>query len=279
MDIKNYYATLNVPEKATTEEIKRSYRKLARQYHPDVSKLPDAEARFKEVNEAWEVLKDPQKRAQYDQMRAGGWQQQQQRPQGHQRQYSEAYTENDFSDFFNTFFQDRFQQQQARTQDVHAKIHIPLKLAYEGGEQAIDYKNLKIKIPKGVLQGSQLRLKGQGKNNGDLYVEIHIVPDPYFSLHHKDVHLKLPITPWEAALGATIDVPTLGGNLKMKIPPNSQAGQKLRLKGKGFPGSPPGDQYVILQIVTPNAQTDKAKALYQQMATEMPFNPRAQLGV
>lgn len=315
MEFKDYYAILGVSKDTPTEDIKRAYRKLARQYHPDVSKLPDAEHKFKEINEAWDVLQDPEKRARYDQIAAGGWHPE----QAHQRQAGAAPgydfqqaagfagEQEDFSEFFNSIFGNRgfagAQRQQAHYQrkgrDLHARLPIPLKLAYEGGMHTLELqvptydqhrmiphnKSLNVKIPAGVVEGSQIRLKGQGGEGsgggpkGDLYIEIQIMPHPFFSLHHKDVQLTLPITPWEAALGATIAVPTLGGAVNLKIPAAAQSEQKLRLKDRGMPGHPPGDQYVILEIRIPEAKTDQDKALYQEMAQQMPFNPRERLGV
>lgn len=316
MDFKDYYEILGVSPETPTDDIKRAYRKLARQYHPDVSKLPDAEKRFKEINEAWEVLQDPKKRKQYDQLRARGWQ-----PEGHgfnpppEGMYSEDGAEyyttsgsaSDFSDFFNSIFGERMHQRRSQQshfrskgQDLNAKIQIPLSLAYTGGVQSIQLeiptltpdghverqmKTLQIKIPAGVKQGSKIRLKGQGAAGvgnapaGDLYIEIDIEDHPHFSLQDKNIELKLPVTPWEAALGATVTVPTLGGSVSLKIPPNAQTGQKMRLKGRGLPGEPQGDQFVTLQIITPKAETNQAKEFYQEMAKTMPFNPREKLGV
>jgi curved DNA-binding protein len=318
MDFKDYYEILGVSPETPTDQIKRAYRKLARQYHPDVSKLPDSEKRFKEINEAWEVLQDPKKRKQYDQLRARGWQ-----PEGHgfnpppegaypqegaEYFYGQDAAGNDFSDFFNAIFRERAQRSagdqhrhfRSKGQDLNAKIQIPLVTAYTGGVQSVQLqiptplpngrmemqtKTLQIKIPAGVKQGSKIRLKGQGGQGignapaADLYIEIEIEDHPHFVLQDKNIELKLPVTPWEAALGATITVPTLGGSVTLKIPANAQSGQKLRLKGRGLPGSPLGDQYVTLQIITPKAETDEAKALYQQMAKTMPFNPREKLGV
>lgn len=309
MEFKDYYAVLGVTPQTPVDEIKRAYRKLARQYHPDVSKLPDAEKRFKEINEAWEVIQDPEKKAQYDQLRAGGWSKAAQgfrQPQtdyysgDHPEDYASFGQEGDFSEFFNSFFGGRQAAQGGRHrtfkmkgQDIHAKIRVPLTLAYHGGTQTIQLqtsegtapKSLKVKIPAGVTQGSQIRLKGQGGagigggTSGDLYVEIELEHHPYFTVHHQDIHLNLPVTPWEAALGATLAVPTLGGNVNLKIPPFTQSGHKMRLKGRGLPGSPLGDQYVILQITTPRAESAEAKALYQEMAKVMAFNPREKLGV
>lgn len=303
MEFKDYYAILGVTPETPYDEMKRAFRKLARQYHPDVSKLADAEQRFKEINEAWEVLKDPQKRAQYDQLRQGGWQQQAARdgfrqPQtdyysgDHPEDY--AFTEGaDMSDFFEQLFgkQARHAPHAAKAKDIHAKITIPLEIAFKGGVQTVELasankesKTLQIKIPAGVSEGSQIRLKGQGHgessaHRGDLYIEIHLAPHAFFTPKQKDIYLNLPIAPWEAALGATVAVPTLGGPVNLKIQPGSQSGQKMRLKDRGLPGNPAGDQYVLLEVKVPQANHPEAKALYEKMAKELAFNPRAALGV
>lgn len=304
MEFKDYYQILGVKPETPIEDIKRTYRKLARQFHPDVSKETNAESRFKEINEAWQVLGDKEKRAQYDQMRTGGWQHAARQSDGHTRQHYQtdfSPDSGDFSEFFQSIFgglggeQDehivRKKHFKGRGRDFHVKLKIPLTTAFQGGEQTLQLqignqtKSLKVKIPAGVQDGSQIRLKEQGGPglgggpNGDIYVEFEIESHPFYTLNHKDVFLKLPITPWEAALGATIVVPTLGGKVNLKIAPNAQSGQKMRLKGRGLPGEPPGDQFVILEITMPQVQTEKEKALMQEMANTMAFNPRAELGV
>lgn len=314
MDFKDYYAILGVTKETPVDEMKRAYRKLARKYHPDVSKLPDAEARFKEVNEAWEVLQDPQKRKQYDQLQARGTVPP---DQGFNQAYGSDFYSGDHPEDFsfqteenlNDFFQNIFrgagaahsaQSRSIRGEDLQVKIHIPLETAYAGGVQSIQLevptitadgkkslqtKTLQVKIPAGVTQGSRIRLKGQGSPGwgkapaGDLYIEIALARHAHFTWQEKDIHLKLPIAPWEAALGANISVPTLGGVVALKIPPHSQSGQTLRLKGRGLPGDPAGDQLVLLQIMVPQADTEKAKQVYQEMANAMPFHPRKELGV
>lgn len=317
MEFKDYYKTLGVEPTASTDEIKRAYRKLARQYHPDVSKVADAEAKFKEINEAWEALKDPAKRQQYDSFRQAP---PESRGAGFGQSFGNDFYSGDhpedfnvesaaaFSDFFNSLFgarrdSTRYHQSSAdahshrRGQDLHTKVKIPLEVAYTGGVQTLQYhlpgkgmhneasmKTLQVKIPKGVVRGSQIRLKGQGAPDvggasfGDLYVEIDFSPHPYFSVQQKDIHLTLPITPWEAALGATIEVPTLGGKVNVKIPQDVSYSQPLRLKERGLPGEPAGSQYIHLQIVTPKPNTPQAVALYQEMAKLMPFNPREKIG-
>lgn len=312
MEYKDYYATLGVQRTANADDIKRSYRKLARKYHPDVSKEPNAEEKFKEVQEAYEVLKDPKKREAYDQL-GSQWQGGQEfRPppnwQGFEGfDFDVGGDAGGFSDFFANIFggarhaggRRRQHEYNQRGNDQHAKITVSLADAYHGATKSIQlqapevdshgrmqYKTrtLKINIPKGVSSGQQLRLAGQGLPGvgkapaGDLFLEIEIQPSGIFSLQGNDIYLTLPITPWEAALGAKIPVPTLGGKVDMKILPGSQAGQKMRLKGRGLPSKPaPGDQYVLLQIVAPPAKTDAQRALYEKMAQEMPFNPRERL--
>jgi len=313
MEFKDYYAVLGVPRDATQDDIKRAYRKLARKYHPDVSKEANAEARFKEVGEAYEVLKDPEKRAAYDQF-GNQWQAGQDfKPPPNWDTGFEfsggGFTDaGDFSDFFETLFGrarrgrggHRDRGFQTRGEDHQAKILISLEEAYQGASRTITLKTpeldaeghvitrphtLNVKIPKGVTEGQRIRLAGQGAPGlgggpkGDLYLEIAFQPHPLFRAEGRDIYLELPVTPWEAALGQTVTVPTLGGKVELRIPPGSQSGTKLRLKGRGLPDSPAGDQYVVLRIVTPRADTPAAKALYEQMAHELPMNPRAALGV
>lgn len=315
MEYKDYYKILGVSRDAKEDEIKKSYRKLARKYHPDVSKEANAEEKFKEVQEAYEVLKDETKRAAYDQLGSEWKTGQDFRPppnwqgfSGFQEGNFDGADVGDFSDFFSSIFGQAKQQGSAhahhrtharRGRDEHAKIMITLEEAYRGGEKSIHLRvpviddhgrmeyqtrTLKITIPSGVITGQQLRLAGQGAPGiggaqaGDLYLEMDIEPHRMFTLQNRDIYLTLPITPWEAALGAKVTVPTLGGSVDMKISSGSQSGQKLRLKGRGLPGKPEaGDQYVLLQVMTPPANTDVQRALYEKMAQDMPFNPRGNL--
>ncbi|RMD79475.1 MAG: J domain-containing protein [Gammaproteobacteria bacterium] len=311
MEFKDYYKILGVDRKATQEEIKRAYRKLARKYHPDVSQEPDAEEKFKEVQEAYEALKDPEKRAAYDRLLEGGW-----RPgQGFTPppdwdagfEFSGGgFTgaEGGFSEFFEALFgagspfARRGHAWGLRGEDHHARIRIPLELAYRGGTQTLTLQRptldaqghvvtrphtIRVSIPPGVTEGQRIRLPGQGGPGmgkgppGDLYLEIHFEPHPLFEVQGRDVYLTLPITPWEAALGAKVRVPTLGGPVELKIPPGARSGQKLRLRGRGLPGQPPGDQYVVVQIQTPPARTEAQRRLYEEMARAMPYDPRAHL--
>ena len=318
MEFQDYYQLLGVSKDASADDIKKQYRRQARKYHPDVSSEDNAEEKFKQIKEAYEVLKDPEKRKAYDQF-GQNWQQgqgfepppnwdfNQGQDQANQQQYSSQFNGEDYSDFFENLFGQRgagFRQQQSsqmRGQDQHSKINISVQEAYSGssrqlslqqpvvdpqtGQVHYDTRSLNVKIPAGVKTGQQIRLKGQGgdgyggADKGDLYLEVSINADKLYQLSGKDINLTLPISPWEAALGAKIKVPTLGGAVELNIPSNSQSGQKLRLKGRGLPGKPSGDQYVILNIVTPQADSDEQRQLYQQMAEAMPFNPRADLGV
>ncbi|MDA8389603.1 MAG: DnaJ domain-containing protein [Gammaproteobacteria bacterium] len=307
MRYKDYYAIMGVPRTASAEEIKRAYRKLAHKYHPDVSKEKEAEERFKELGEAYEVLRDPEKRAAYDQLgpnwRADqdftpppGW-----RPTGGTRGHARDQSSHrpdaaHFSDFFESIFGGGgggFRRTASmRGEDEHAELTITLEEAYTGVTRSVrlsiptadgrtDVRTLNVHIPAGVQAGQQVRLTGQGSPGhgggppGDLYLEIHIAPHARYQVDGRDLHLTMPVAPWEAALGATLTVPTLGGKVDLKVPAGSQTGQKLRLRGRGLPGNPPGDEYVVLEIVNPRMDSDRAQALYKQLAEELPFNPRA----
>jgi curved DNA-binding protein len=303
MKYKDYYEVLGVERDASPEVIKRAYKRLARKYHPDVSKEPDAEERFKEVGEAYDVLRDKDKRATYDNLGRGyhagdefspppGWETTFNFGGGFS---GEKF---DFGDFLNGLFgQDvadggpfggRFHESPARGSDERAKIVITLEEAFRGGERSLSLRSdgvrrrartLKVKIPAGVQEGQQIRLAGQGQSGargqaGDLLLSVEFAPHPVFRAAGRDVHMDLPITPWEAALGATLNVPTLERSVDLKIPAGSQTGRKLRLKGKGLGGSKAGDQYVTLQIMTPPADSESAKRFYKSMADEFRFNPR-----
>lgn len=317
MEYQDYYKIMGVEKTATQDEIKRAYRKLARKYHPDVSKEPDAEQKFKKVGEAYEVLKDPQKRAAYDRI---GSQWREGQPFTPPPDWDAGFefsgggfTGGDtsgFSDFFETLFgrggpfgagkQAYSRQFSAQGQDHRAKILIDLEDAYHGASRLISLqipeldetgrvinktRTLNVKIPKGVKAGQQIRLTGQGGpgigkgRQGDLYLEVAFRKHRYFHAEGLDIYLELPVTPWEAALGIAVAVPTLGGAVELKIPPGSQTGHKLRLKGRGLPGNPPGDQFAVLKVVVPPAKTSADKAIYEQMARSMPLNPRVGMGV
>lgn len=312
MEYKDYYKILGLDRKASQDEIKRAYKKLARKYHPDVSKETDAEARFKEINEAYHVLKDPEKRKAYDQL-GSQWKQGQEfhPPPGWEQPSGRGFNAEDlggFSDFFAEIFGAggpgrgfHFEQRdfRMRGQDLHAAIEITLEDAYHGGSRTLSLqapdideqgrvrqrtRQLNVHIPKGISEGQHIRLVGQGGPGsnggqaGDLYLEVRFSPHPLFHADGKDIFLDLPITPWESALGANLNIPTLGGRVKMNIPPGSQSGRKLRLKGRGLPGNPGGDQFLVLHIETPPANNEQAKELYRRMAEIMPFNPRKARG-
>lgn len=311
MEYKDYYKILGVKRDAALDEIKRAYRRLARKYHPDVSKEPNCEERFKEVGEAYEVLKDPQKRAAYDRLGAGWRDGQEFRPPPNWDagfEFSGGPGAADFSSFFEELFGRGAGRPtwggatgfRARGEDHHAKVMVSLEDAYHGATRAITLNaaalddtgrvvtrphTLNVKIPKGIMEGQRIRLAGQGGPGvgggppGDLYLEIAFQPHRLFRVDKRDVYLDLPVTPWEAALGQTVTVPTLAGKVDLKIPPGSQSGKTLRLKGRGLPGKVAGDQYAVLHIVTPRADTPEARALYEKMARELPMQPRAGLGV
>ncbi|MCW8386107.1 DnaJ domain-containing protein [Fluoribacter dumoffii] len=292
---KNYYKIMGVNEDASEKDIKMAYRKLARKYHPDISKEPDAEERFKEMGEAYEVLRDPAKRAEYDAYRKNkDFHQQKAQSHWHHEGAEHVYGAPFNEDLFETLFgHSRYRQQPMAGQDFHGKIRISLEEAFAGTVKNIQIpigldaqvQTLKVKIPAGVRSGQQIRLAGQGAPGiqggprGDVYLTMEVEKSPLYEVMDGDIYLTLPITPWEAALGTTIVVPTLGGKIDLKIPPGSQGGQKLRLKNRGLPGTTPGHQYVLLKIITPPPQTEEAKELYKKMAQVMPFNPRDKMGV
>ena len=292
MEYKDYYKILGVSRDVAQDELKKAYRKLARKYHPDVSKETNAEEKFKEVGEAYEVLKDSEKRAQYDQFGSNYQNGQSFTPPPGWGQGAGGGGHGNFSSFFDSMFGgggaggmggDNFY---ATGEDVNAKITISLEDAYHGTKKAIRRPSgsnqtgtISVKIPAGITSGKKIRLSGQGNsgmggNAGDLYLEINVVPHAYYRLEDKNIMLDLPITPWEAALGAKVTVPTLAGKINLTIPAGAKSGQKMRLKGRGLPGKTAGDQFVVLQIVNPAVDSDKAKQLYQQMAEEFDFNPR-----
>ncbi|MDP3268356.1 MAG: DnaJ C-terminal domain-containing protein [Legionella sp.] len=295
---KDYYKIMGVAKDASEKEIKTAYRKLARKYHPDISKEKNAEEQFKEMGEAYEVLHDPVKRAEYDQyLKNREFNQRAYQSTGTGgRSHSQSYEGGQFdSDFFESLFgHARYQQQPSAGQDYQGKMTVSLEEAFTGTVKNLQVpssdgsektQTLKVKIPAGVKSGQQIRLAGQGapgRNGGprgDIYLTIEVMKHPLFDVMDNDIYLTLPITPWEAALGTTVVVPTLAGKIDLKIPPSSQGGQKLRIKNRGLPGKNPGNQYVLLKIITPPAKDEAAKELYQKMAEVMPFNPREHMGV
>lgn len=312
MEFKDYYAVLGVEPTADDKAIKTAYRKLARQYHPDVSKHADAEEKFKEVSEAYEVLHNSDKRAEYDELRSArsrGY-----RPQG---QTSGDFTsasghtgsDEDFADFFNSIFGSRnrrsgFQQsfyedvnsQQGR--DLEMELPVMLEDTLADTTKAIEFtiphhddqgrlteikKSLNVKIPAGVTDGERIRLKGQGApgqgkaSNGDLYLHIRLIPHPLFDVEGSNLIISVPLAPWEAALGTKITLPTLSGKINLTIPPNSQSGQRMRIQGKGLmrKNAGAGDLLAILKIVIPPQTTEDTRQLWSQLAAKANFNPRA----
>jgi curved DNA-binding protein len=316
MQFVDYYQVLGVEKDATADEVKRVYRKLARKYHPDVSKEPDAEKKFKEVAEAYEVLKDPEKRAEFDQLRKyGGTAGQEFRPPPGWQRNAGFRAEDDhgdaahFSDFFSEIFGGRAPSARAggpsgaagfamRGEDYTYRIEVSLEEAYSGGTRSLSLstpevssggrlheksRTLTVKIPAGVTDGQKIRLKAQGGSGiggasaGDLYLEILIAPHRRYTVEARDINLVLPISPWEAVLGAKVEVPTLGGSVQLSIPAGAKAGQRLRLKGRGLPGNPPGDQYVVLEIAVPTELNEKQRELFEQLRASITFNPRSHL--
>lgn len=307
MHFKDYYATLGVAPTATRDEIKRAYRQRARQFHPDVSQEPDAEARFKEVAEAHAALIDPERRAAYDdiaQRRAAGGPFEP--PQGRDAGFEFSGRGSpggpdpaSFSDFFESIFgRGGLDSGPASGRDHHAQVSIELDDACRGARRTISLRRpvvdaqgqarlqahqIEVSVPKGVRDGQHLRLAGQGAPGqggapaGDLYLEIRILPHPVFRLDGGDLYFDLPVAPWEAALGASVAVPTLDGTLQLSIPPGSSPGRRLRLKGRGLPGTPPGDLYAVLSIALPEAATATQQQAYQAFAQAFAaFDPRAQ---
>jgi curved DNA-binding protein len=315
MEFKDYYGIIGVPRDATVDDIKRAYRRLARKHHPDVNKEPQAEARFKELGEAYEVLKDPVKRAAYDRLGADWKAGQDFRPPPDWNAGFETSgggsahgDTTDFSDFFEALFGRGFGAVRgdrasfhAQGEDRHARVLIDLEDAYHGATRTITLqvpevdgrgrvsmreRKLNVTFPRGTRAGQVLRLTGQGGPGlgrgqaGDLYLEVGFRPHRRFRVGERDVYLDLPVAPWEAALGAEVKVPTPDGMVMLQVPAGSTAGSRLRLKGRGIPGSTPGDLYVVLQIVLPPADDEVAKVVYRDMAGKFgSFNPRAKLGV
>lgn len=308
MEFKDYYKILGVEPEADATAIKAAYRRLARKYHPDISTEKDAEDRFKEMAEAYEVLKDPEKRAEYDELRKYGGRQGQSftPPPGWQSagpgQAHFEHFEGDFSDFFETLFgggaQPRTEQRRGsgiRGQDVEIELPVFLEetlleesktIRYEvpsynsqGRPQGNTSKTLKVKIPRGVRDGERIRLKGQGAPgmddwpNGDLYLHVRLVPHPLYDVEGHNLILTLPLAPWEAALGSKITAPTLNGKIQLTIPPNSQSGQRLRVRGKGLPTRQGrGDLFALLKIVNPEHADDEMQALWRQIADKADFD-------
>lgn len=315
MEFKDYYKVLGVDRAANADAIKKAYRKLAREHHPDLSKAADASTRMQEINEAYDVLRDPERRAAYDRVGKGFEGGREFRPppdwdagfefSGGPQDFADL---TGHSDFFEALFgsarrgaahgRARDQQFAARGQDHHAKILVSVEDAFHGATRQVGMQSpaldeegrvvlrervLEVNIPKGIRAGQQIRLAGQGApgmgggSPGDLYLEIGFAPHPRYRVDGRDLYLDLPVAPWEAALGASVRVPTPDGALEMTVPAGSQTGRKLRLKGRGIPGSPAGDLYVMLKLVLPAADSEAAQAIYRQMAKDLAFDPRRNL--
>lgn len=311
---KDYYAILGVSKHADAAQIKKAYRKLAKKYHPDVSKEAGAEEKFKEVQAAYAVLSEEENRKLYDQF-GEHWQQaklakekgfdpgmggsggfggggSRSRPFGFEgfegfHSYAQGNPEDIFSELFGGKSRQSRQAPPVQGEDRHFSLSLDLLEAYQGTSQTLtlgaNRSAIKVKIPAGVIEGQKIRLAGQGEASphpqgkpGDLYLEIHLKPHPYFKTDKADLYLDLPIAPWEAALGAKVTVPTLQGAVELTLPPGTHSGQKFRLKEKGLPANPKGHQYCMIQIVTPEPTTPEEKAFYQSFAQQFPqFNPRS----
>jgi curved DNA-binding protein len=283
MQYRDYYEVLGVMRGAGADEVKRAYRKLARKFHPDVSKEKNAESKFKEVQEAYEVLRDPEKRAAYDQLGRDYRPGQQFRPPpdwsqrfGHSG--SQRFSDlNGFSDFFSSLFGGAAGEPPPDADAGY--LEVTLEEAFAGTKRRVVLnengrsRSVDVQIPPGVSEGQSLRIAGGG--GGSVIFRVKLRPHAHYSLQGRDVLIELPLAPWEAALGAKVAVPTLGGTVELTIPAGAQSGQKLRLRGRGFPGVPRGDQIVVIKLVTPAAASAQAKAAYERMKSEFSFDPRA----
>lgn len=310
MKYKDYYGTLGVARGASDEEIKKVYRKLARRYHPDVSKEPNAKERFQEVAEAYETLKDKEKRAAYDGLGSFNPGQDFRPPPDWQERYSAGGTEDlggiDLSDLFASLGRRSgpgFQRGDFPFpgEDYEVAVQLGLDEAMRGTEVALDLTvrkigkdgrierspmNIKARIPPGVIDGQKLRLRGKGGAGlnggraGDLYLSISLRPHPLFRVSGRDFYLDVPVAPWEAALGAEIEIPMLTGRVALKIPAGSKGGQRLRLAGKGMPNpqGAAGDLYAVLGIAMPGALSESERKLFEELRAASSFKPRAHFG-
>jgi curved DNA-binding protein len=312
MEFKDYYKILGVEPEADTKTIKTAYRKLARKYHPDMNPDEGAEAKFKEVAEAYQVLKGDKTRAEFDELRQYGSQSQQgfQPPPGWQGSQRSGFQEggpadSGFSDFFNSIFGGRgtasqsagFRQDQqgGRGQDIEIELPVFLEDTLKENQKTVEFqmptdgpsqatplkKHLKVKIPQGVMDGAKIRLKAQGKPGvnggvaGDLYLHIRVVPHPLFDVSGHNIKITVPLAPWEAALGTKITVPTLEGKISLSIPSSTQSGDTLRLKGKGLKTNTiTGDMLAVIKVVMPDQTSEKGKQLWQEIAASEAFEPR-----
>ena len=283
MQYRDYYEVLGVTRSADADAVKRAYRKLARKYHPDVSKVKNAETKFKELQEAYEALRDPEKRAAYDQLGRDYRTGQQFRPlpdwsQRFGHSGSQRFSDvNGFSDFFSTLFGGAAGAPPPEADAGH--LEVTVEEAFAGTKRRVTLneggraRSVDVQIPPGVSEGQSLRIAGGG--GASLIFRIRLRPHALYVPQGKDVQIELPLAPWEAALGAKVAVPTLGGTVELTVPAGAQSGQKLRLRGRGFPGTPSGDQIVSIKLVTPAAGSSQAKAAYERMKKEFNFDPRA----
>jgi curved DNA-binding protein len=313
MKYKDYYAILGVKRDASADEIRKAYRKLAQKYHPDVSKDPEGEEKFKEVAEAYQTLKDAEKRKAYDALGTGHASGEEFRPPpGWEQRFGEAPNEQQFSfdddidlsDLFESLSRGRRGSARAsrpvRGEDFEVAVHLTLEQAFHGTQvdlrvalpeydergalRAVE-KTIKARIPKGATDGQRLRLRGQGGKGfnggaaGDLYLDISLAPHPVFRASGHDLYLDLALAPWEAALGASVEIPTLAGAVNLKVPAATASGAKLRLAGRGLPrpGGSPGDLYAVAQIVNPTVLTERERELYRELAQASRFDPRGHL--
>lgn len=299
MEYKDYYKIMGVGRDASADDIKRAYRKLARKYHPDVSKEKNAEERFKEVGEAYEVLRDPEKRAAYDALGTRKPGEEFRPPPDWQFDHGTETDAGAHSDFFEQLFGGLGRGGRAsfrsRGFDTAGEVEVTLEEAFRGAERrlslqrvAVDERGraqpttqqINVRIPAGVVDGQRIRVAQQGQPGvgggpaGDLFLEVRLLPHRWFRAEGRDIWLDLPVTPWEAALGETVRVPTLGGRVDLKLPKGSQTDRQLRLRGRGLPGTPAGDQFVVLKIMTPPPRDTAGEALYKQMADTLAMNPR-----
>ena len=306
MKYKDYYRVMGVERKASADEIKSAYRKLARKYHPDVSKEPGAEEKFKELGEAYETLKDPEKRAAYDQLGSHSPGQEFRPPPGWEQQFGDgkfSFDDLDLGDLFSGMAGRMHRAGRGGGkirmpgQDYEVTAHITLEDAYRGTEVNLDLevpeydengfphrvrRAFKARIPKGATDGQRLRLPGKGGKglnggrDGDLYLNIALHPHRLFRVSGHDLFLDLPLAPWEAVLGTNVLVPTLAGSVRLKVPPGTHAGRQLRLAGRGLPKphGGEGDLYAIVQIVVPTLTSERERALFKEIAEASTFNPR-----
>jgi curved DNA-binding protein len=298
MKYKDYYKILGVDRKAGDDEIKKAYRKLARKYHPDVSKEANAKEKFQEVSEAYETLRDKEKRAAYDSLGSGFRQGQDFRPPpdwfdrfggGNQSEDLHGVDLGELFESMGLFGRAGRRSRRAFAgEDYEVPVRLTLEEAARGTERTVqlDGRGFTARIPRGATDGQRLRLPGKGGPGmnggppGDLYLQIALEPHPLYRAHGHDLDLEVPLAPWEAALGAQIEVPTLEGRVKMKVPAGSKAGQKLRLAGRGLPkpGGGAGDLYAVLTIAVPGTLTEREKELYEALRSASRFNPRLKFG-